>query len=37
VSWLLGGVNEGNPCYADAYHGFNGLDGQVVELAAGFR
>jgi hypothetical protein len=37
VSWLLGGVNEGNPCYADAYHGFNGLDAQVVELAAGFR
>jgi hypothetical protein len=37
VSWLLGGVNEGNPCYADAYHGFNGLDAQVVELAAGFH
>ena len=37
VSWLLGGVNEGNPCYADAYHGFNGLDEQVVELVAGFR
>lgn len=37
VSWLLGGVNQGNPCYADAYHGFKGLDDQVVDLAAGFR
>jgi hypothetical protein len=37
VSWLLGGLNEGNPCNADAYHGFNGLDAKVVELAAGFH
>jgi hypothetical protein len=37
ASWLLGGANEGNPCDAGAYHGFNGLDGQVVELATGFR
>jgi hypothetical protein len=37
VSWLLGGVNGGNPCNADAYHGFKGLDDQVVELAASFR
>jgi hypothetical protein len=30
------GVNEGNPCNADAYHGFNGLDRAVVDLAADF-
>jgi hypothetical protein len=37
VAWLSGGRNEGDPCEARAYHGFNGLDGQVVGLAAGFR
>lgn len=35
--WLSGGRDEGNPCQARAYHGFNGLDGRVVSLAAGFR
>lgn len=37
VSWLTGGVEEGDPCQARGHHGFNGLDGQVVSLAAGFR
>lgn len=37
VVWLDGGVSVGNPCQARAYHGFNGLDGRVVALAAGFR
>jgi hypothetical protein len=37
VSWLSGGRAEGDPCEARGYHGFNGLDGQVVGLAAGFR
>ena len=37
VAWLSGGANEGDPCEARSYHGFNGLDGQVVGLAAGFR
>jgi hypothetical protein len=37
VVWLSGGNSEGDPCEARAYHGFNGLDGQVVSLAAGFR
>jgi hypothetical protein len=37
VSWLTGGVDEGDPCQARGHHGFNGLDGQVVGLAAGFR
>ncbi|MFN3890688.1 MAG: alpha/beta hydrolase [Beijerinckiaceae bacterium] len=37
VAWLSGGANAGDPCGARAYHGFNGLDGQVVALAAGFR
>jgi hypothetical protein len=35
--WLSGGINEGDACRARAYHGFNGLDGQVVEIAAEFR
>jgi hypothetical protein len=37
VAWLSGGADVGDPCEAQAHHGFNGLDGQVVGLAAGFR
>lgn len=37
VEWLDGGIASGNPCKARAYHGFNGLDEQVVSLAAGFH
>jgi len=37
VSWLSGGAEEGDPCEARGHHGFNGLDGQVVGLAGGFR
>ena len=37
VRWVSGGVSEGDPCEARAYHGFNGLDGQIVGIAAGFR
>jgi hypothetical protein len=37
VVWVSGGVNEGDPCQARGHHGFNGLDGQVVAIAAGFR
>lgn len=37
VSWLTGGVEEGDPCQARGHHGFAGLDGQVVALAASFR
>jgi hypothetical protein len=37
IVWVDGGINVGNPCQAKAYHGFNGLDGRVVGLAAGFR
>jgi len=37
VKWLEGGTSSGNPCEARAYHGFNGLDGQVVSLAASFH
>ncbi len=36
VTWMDGGVNVGDPCEAKAYHGFNGLDGQVVSAVAGF-
>jgi hypothetical protein len=35
--WLSGGVSEGDPCEARAHHGFNGIDGQVVGIAAGFH
>ena len=37
VKWLSGGAEEGDACEARGHHGFNGLDGQVVSLAAGFR
>jgi hypothetical protein len=37
VNWLSGGAEQGDPCEAFGHHGFNGLDGQVVSLAAGFR
>jgi len=37
VVWLDGGSSDGNPCQARAHHGFAGLDGRVVSLAAGFR
>jgi len=31
---VSGGVNQGDPCEAKAYHGFNGIDGQVVDAIA---
>jgi hypothetical protein len=37
VVWLDGGSAQGNPCQAKSHHGFLGLDGKVVSLAAGFR
>ncbi|MBS0248287.1 MAG: alpha/beta hydrolase [Proteobacteria bacterium] len=37
VVWLDGGEAVGNPCQAKSHHGFLGLDGRVVSLAAGFR
>ncbi|MGJ4942286.1 alpha/beta hydrolase [Bradyrhizobium sp. HKCCYLS1011] len=37
VRWLSGGAEQSDPCEARGHHGFNGLDGQVVGLAAGFR
>jgi hypothetical protein len=36
VTWLDGGRSVGNPCRARSYHGFNGIDGQVVSAVAGF-
>jgi hypothetical protein len=36
VTWLDGGVSEGNPCEAFAHHGFNGIDGSVVAAVSGF-
>jgi hypothetical protein len=35
--WLDGGATKGNPCQAKSHHGFEGLDGQVVALAANFH
>jgi hypothetical protein len=37
VAWVSGGAEEGDPCEARGHHGFSGLDGQVVGLAAGFH
>ena len=36
VTWLDGGTTEGDLCGAFAHHGFNGIDGQVVGVVAGF-
>ena len=36
VVWLDGGSSSGDPCQARAYHGFNGLDAQVVSAVAAF-
>ncbi|HEY7230922.1 MAG TPA: alpha/beta hydrolase [Pseudolabrys sp.] len=37
VKWLDGGVDSGDPCQARGHHGFNGLDAEVVSIAAAFR
>jgi hypothetical protein len=37
VAWLTGGTATGDACEAFAHHGFNGIDGQVVGLAASFH
>jgi hypothetical protein len=37
ATWVSGGTNEGDPCEAFAYHGFNGLDSQIVGIAGSFR
>src|SRR5450631_2871003 len=37
AAWVSGGTSEGDPCEAGAYHGFNGVDGRIVGLAAGFH
>jgi hypothetical protein len=37
VVWVSGGIERGDPCAAQSHHGFNGLDQQIVSLAAGFR
>jgi hypothetical protein len=37
VVWVSGGVSEGDPCEARAYHGFNGIDGRIVGIAGGFH
>jgi hypothetical protein len=36
VVWLSGGSARGNPCQARHYHGFNGIDGQVVDAVVKF-
>jgi hypothetical protein len=36
VNWVSGGKDEGESCEARAHHGFNGIDGQIVGMAAGF-
>ena len=36
VVWMDGGSNDGDPCEARAYHGFNGQDGRVVSAVSAF-
>lgn len=36
VTWLDGGVSEGDFCAALAHHGFNGIDAAMVSAVAGF-
>jgi hypothetical protein len=36
VTWISGGVDGGDPCQAAGYHGFAGVDGQMVSAVAGF-
>jgi hypothetical protein len=37
VVWLDGGSSTGDPCQARSHHGFNGIDEEVVTLAADFH
>jgi hypothetical protein len=37
VTWVSGGSSQGDPCEAFSHHGFNGIDGQIVGIAASFR
>jgi hypothetical protein len=37
VAWLDGGSAHGDPCRSGGHHGFEGLDDEVVALAAAFR
>jgi hypothetical protein len=37
ATWVSGGVSQGDLCEAQAYHGFNGIDGQIVGIAASFH
>ena len=34
---LKAGTSEGDPCQARAYHGFNGLDREIVPISANFQ
>jgi hypothetical protein len=36
VLWLTGGTDSGDPCEARGYHGFAGIDGQVVSAVSRF-
>lgn len=37
VTWIDGGISEGDPCEAFAYHGFNGTEARMVSAIASFR
>ena len=36
VTWLSGGRSEGDVCGARAYHGYNGIEGQMVGAVVRF-
>jgi len=37
VTWLDGGISEGDPCEAFGYHGFNEIEARMVAAVASFR
>ncbi|MEN9709513.1 MAG: hypothetical protein RIQ68_1921 [Pseudomonadota bacterium] len=37
VTWLDGGITEGDPCDAWGYHGFNEIEARMVAAVASFR
>ena len=37
VTWIDGGVSEGDTCESFAHHGFNGVESRMVAAVAGFR
>jgi hypothetical protein len=37
VTWIDGGVTEGDPCEAFGHHGFNGVESRMISAVTSFR